>query len=178
MRSSTGWFLLKPSRILLALGCLFLLCLVPALAEETPGQQSEQQQSQPAVPSYTIDKGYVVPSLVNPGEPEAPKKLQRRGGARGGPLYHVSYGAKRTRKLIRGAHNVIFGWIEIPKTIMNETVMVDPLTGFVTGFVQGTAKGIERTGVGAVEILTFWHEWPREYRPLIEPEYVWGDLTD
>jgi hypothetical protein len=32
--------------------------------------------------------------------------------------------------------------------------------------------------VGVIEILTFWHEWPEEYGPIIEPEYVLDDFND
>lgn len=173
MQSPRGSSLSSIAWRLFVLGCLLLLSVLPALAQESSDQQAAQQ----TVPSYTLDKGYVVPTLVTPSETETPKRVKKYE-RRGSPVYPISQGAKRTRKLLRGIHNVLFGWVEVPKTIMTDVVMVDPLTGFVTGVVVGSAKTIERTGVGVVEILTFWHEWPREYRPIIEPEYVWGDLTD
>lgn len=130
--------------------------------------------------SFVFESEYAAPSVLQPiDEPSTTVDIQRySGGRNGGPLYFISRGASKTGKLFRGVHNVLFGWVEIPKTIMLDTAYVDPFTGFFTGLVHGSARTVERTGVGAVEILTFWHEWPYEYQPIIMPEYVWGDMPD
>lgn len=173
MHSFSRSLLCKASQILLILGGMLLIAASPSLA------QDETASPPPAAQSYTFEREYAVPSVVAPMPEAIPTKVEEYAAPEsGGPLYFASAGAPKTRKLFRGIHNVLFGWIEIPKTIMMDTVFIDPFTGFFSGLVNGTARTVERTGVGALEIVTFWHEWPYEYQPIIMPEYVWGDLTD
>jgi len=164
-----------------------LLCLLSlggaiavraAFAETSDDEAANASPTQSDIPSVTIDQGYTVPTMAPPPGADVPKKMKKYAVHQGGPYYHVSRPAKMTRKLWRGAHNVLFGWIEIPKTVMVDTAAVDPFTGLVTGVVIGAAKAVERTGVGAVEIVTFWHEWPKDFRPIIEPEFVMDDFRD
>jgi putative exosortase-associated protein (TIGR04073 family) len=56
-------------------------------------------------------------------------------------------------------------------------IKTDPFTGTVVGFVKGVGYGVVRTGVGVFEIVTFWSVWPRDFSPIVMPEYVVDDLV-
>jgi putative exosortase-associated protein (TIGR04073 family) len=138
----------------------------------------EEGASAPPVPSYTVQREYVVPTMVYPSEPDVLKKPPKEHSWNGGPYYDLSTGAQMTRKFVRGVDNVLLGWIEIPKNIIEKTAAVDPLTGTIAGFVDGFAKGVARTGVGFIEVFTFWSKYPGSYSPYIEPEFVLGEYAD
>jgi putative exosortase-associated protein (TIGR04073 family) len=155
----------------LAVGCLIALSLpAAAISDEAPSKSKLR--------SYTIQRGTVVPTSVIPVEPGKSAVVEKRRGGTGGPLRELSVVPKMTRKLWRGAHNTFLGWIELPKNILQETAMLDPFSGFLVGAVKGSAKTVERTGIGIVEVFTFWHDWPQEYGPIIEPEFVLDDFND
>ena len=69
------------------------------------------------------------------------------------------YIAKAPSQLLRGTHNVVFGWSDIVSDLFQPPIGIgtalSPLTGPVTA--------IARTGSGLVDILTFWipgfHGW-------------------
>jgi putative exosortase-associated protein (TIGR04073 family) len=94
-----------------------------------------------------------------------------------GPKYETSTAAMRTRKLIRGFGNLVFGFVEIPKNINEQVQLLDPFTGTFTGLYQGTKAAGKRMGVGIYEILTFPAPYPKDYRPIIEPEFVLMDAV-
>lgn len=76
-------------------------------------------------------------------------------------------------KLVRGLANVFTGFIEIPRNIFNTTQERNLLEGWTVGL----AKGVGYTGLrmlsGAYETVTFPFPVPRNYEPVIRPEYVW-----
>lgn len=82
-------------------------------------------------------------------------------------------------KLGRGIVNVLTGWVEIPKTIAKEWRRTDPFTGTVIGFFKGLGWGVARTLAGFYEVLSFPFPVPRNYEPVMQPEYilptVWGE---
>jgi putative exosortase-associated protein (TIGR04073 family) len=82
-------------------------------------------------------------------------------------------------KLGRGIVNVFTGWIEVPKNIAKEWRKTDPFTGTVLGFVKGLGWGFIRTFAGFYEIISFPFPVPRNYEPIMEPEFVlptvWGE---
>lgn len=61
-----------------------------------------------------------------------------------------------TRKLGRGISNVVFGWSELPVTVMkiNETEGNSAAAGY--GMVRGVGRSFARFGVGLYEVLL----WP------------------
>lgn len=87
--------------------------------------------------------------------------------------------SKALTKLGRGIVNVLTGWVEIPKNIATEWRRTDPFSGFVVGTIKGIGWTIGRTISGAYDIITFPVPVPKEYKPLMEPEYilpsVWGE---
>lgn len=158
----------------LVIAGLMVLAGIPALAHDAAPELAPPS-------SFVFESDYATPSVLEPTDDPSPTvNINEYSGGRnaGGSFNFFSKSASKTGKLFRGVHNVLFGWVEIPKTIMLDTAYVDPFTGFFTGLVHGTARTVERTGIGAVEVLTFWHEWPYEYQPIIMPEYVWGDMPD
>lgn len=76
-------------------------------------------------------------------------------------------------KGVRGAANIVTGWIEIPKQIY--------VTGRDTGWLRGTFIGplkgigmtVVRTVSGVGELCTFFVAYPGFYDPWIEPRFVW-----
>ncbi len=60
------------------------------------------------------------------------------------------------QKAERGFTNLVFGWTEIPKRIVDKTKEYNnPIKGFVLGTFQGTCKAFARTASGASELATF-----------------------
>ncbi|MCK5451470.1 MAG: exosortase system-associated protein, TIGR04073 family [Candidatus Omnitrophica bacterium] len=59
------------------------------------------------------------------------------------------------QKAERGFNNILFGWTEIPKRIVDETKASNPVKGLVLGLFQGTCKAFARTASGAADVITF-----------------------
>lgn len=82
-------------------------------------------------------------------------------------------------KLGRGVVNLLTGWVEIPKTVAKEWRRTDPFTGTVMGLVKGIVWAVARTFAGFYEIISFPFPVPRNYEPILEPEFVlptvWGE---
>lgn len=75
-------------------------------------------------------------------------------------------------KLGRGVANALTGWVELPKTIYSTSVEQNALTGMTLGLAKGAGMALVRTGSGIYEIATFPFPLPEDYRPILEPEYV------
>ena len=75
-------------------------------------------------------------------------------------------------KLGRGVANTLTGWVELPKNIYNTSVQANAFAGLTLGLAKGAGMTIVRTGAGLYEIATFPFPLPQDYRPLLEPEYV------
>lgn len=82
-------------------------------------------------------------------------------------------------KLGRGIVNVLTGWVEIPKNIAHEWRETEPFTGTIIGLIKGIGWTFARTFAGVYEIISFPFPVPRDYQPLMRPEFVlpsvWGD---
>ncbi len=75
-------------------------------------------------------------------------------------------------KLGRGVANTLTGWVELPKNIHQTSVEDNVLSGITLGLAKGVGMTIVRTGAGIYEIATFPFPLPQDYRPILEPEYV------
>lgn len=75
-------------------------------------------------------------------------------------------------KLGRGVANTLTGWVELPKNIYNVSVEENALAGVTLGLAKGAGMTIVRTGAGLYEIATFPFPLPQDYKPILEPEYV------
>ena len=75
-------------------------------------------------------------------------------------------------KLGRGVANTLTGWVELPKDIYNTSVEDNAFAGMTLGLAKGAGMTLVRTGAGIYEIATFPFPLPEDYRPILEPEYV------
>ena len=65
-------------------------------------------------------------------------------------------------KLGRGFVNVVTGWVEI---------------GLTWGLIRGLGYGFVRTAAGFYDVLTFPVPQPPDFKPVIQPEYIFVDET-
>lgn len=75
-------------------------------------------------------------------------------------------------KLGRGVANTLTGWVELPKNIYNTSVQDNAFAGITLGLAKGAGMTLVRTGAGIYEIATFPFPLPSDYKPILEPEYV------
>ncbi len=76
-------------------------------------------------------------------------------------------------KGVRGATNIVTGWLEIPKQIYVTGQETTWLRGAVIGPVKGIGMTFVRTLAGVGELATFFVAYPGFYEPWFEPSYVW-----
>jgi putative exosortase-associated protein (TIGR04073 family) len=76
-------------------------------------------------------------------------------------------------KGVRGAANILTGWVELPKQIYVTGERDGWLRGSVIGPFKGIGMTIVRTVSGAGELVTFFLAYPGFYDPWIEPRFVW-----
>ncbi|MDD5439280.1 MAG: exosortase system-associated protein, TIGR04073 family [Candidatus Omnitrophica bacterium] len=90
------------------------------------------------------------------------------------PLAPASNPAKDYRHQIgnkaeRGVTNVLFGWTEIPKRVVDITKESrNPIWGLAAGVYQGTGKAFARTTSGLCDVATCGFK-PGE-KPLVQPD--------
>ena len=66
-----------------------------------------------------------------------------------------SYRLQVGEKAARGTKNVLFGWTEVPKRVVDLTKETNnPIWGVLAGTFQGTLKAVARTISGASDIVT------------------------
>ncbi len=75
-------------------------------------------------------------------------------------------------KLGRGVANTLTGWVELPKNIYSTSVEDNAFAGMTLGLAKGAGMTLVRTGAGIYEIATFPFPLPEDFRPILEPEYV------
>ena len=77
-------------------------------------------------------------------------------------------------KLERGAVNTTTGWLELGHQPMLEVQHSDqPVLGVFLGFGKGILAGLQRTGYGLSDALSF--PLAPHDRPLLEPETLFKD---
>lgn len=80
------------------------------------------------------------------------------------------------KKLGRGIVNVATGWVELPKNIYDTSVETNnPLMGITYGTLKGVGMAVVRTGAGAYDVTTFLFPIPADYKPILEPEFVFEE---
>ena len=83
---------------------------------------------------------------------------------------------KMGKKLGRGLVNGVTGWIELPKNIYDTSVETNnPLMGITYGTLKGVGMTVVRTGAGVYDVATFLFPLPEDYKPLLEPEFVFEE---
>ena len=91
------------------------------------------------------------------------------------PTDRVDYGTGVGKKLGRGISNVAFGWLEIPKGIQDVGEKNNFIAAITWGPVYGIGKAAVRTVAGAYEVVTFPVPLPKDFQPLVQPEFMLGD---
>lgn len=76
------------------------------------------------------------------------------------------------RKLLRGFVNVLTGWVELPKRIHETSEASGAGAGFTFGLARGLGYAFIRTIGGVYEVVTFPFPAPRNYRPVMRPEFI------
>ena len=85
-----------------------------------------------------------------------------------------TYVAGALRKLGRGISNIVTSPIELPRKIERVGSQDGWVAGATIGVLQGAWRTLLRAGAGVYETLTFFIEAPEGFRPVIQPEFVFG----
>lgn len=145
-----------------------------AAATKAPSRDLENT----SVRVYEIDQKSVAPTTVPDPKSDLRRIAVESRAHSGAPLSEGNKVTQMSGKMWRGMNNIVFGWVEIPKTLIVESIETNPFSGLMKGVTIGTTKGFERTYIGALEVVTFWHNWPKDYAPIIEPAHVLDDVTN
>lgn len=97
--------------------------------------------------------------------------------ARGGFAFPPIFSRNALGKLARGFVNTVTGWVEIPKRMHETTVTSGVGAGLTFGLLRGVGYGFVRTLAGVYEVVTFPFPAPPDYRPVMQPEYVFTSDT-
>ena len=81
---------------------------------------------------------------------------------------------KSLRKLGRGVTNVLTFPLELIRTPEKVGRADGALAGASVGLAQGLFRAVQRAGVGIFEVVTFYAEVPKDYAPLMQPEFVYA----
>ena len=85
------------------------------------------------------------------------------------------YAQDPIKKLGRGLANTVTGMVELPYKIQEVHEESGPVAAATYGVLKGVTDGIYRTLIGVYETVTFLIPFPKNYAPIIEPEFVLGD---
>ncbi len=85
-----------------------------------------------------------------------------------------------SRKLFRGAVNILTAPIEVPKQaraywIKGATITPHILAWIASGTVWGVVQTVKRAGSGVWDVVTFPFDKPEGREPLLKPDYVFQE---
>jgi len=84
------------------------------------------------------------------------------------------YGKRFLDKAGHGVSNLLLGWSEIPKNMINISSDTNFLSGITWGLVRGVVHGVGRTVVGAGELISS----PIPTNEYVTPAFVWDRLSE
>ena len=87
----------------------------------------------------------------------------------------AGYAQSMAKKLNRGLTNILTGWFEIPNNMGDAFSKNNFASAFFIGLPKGCGMTIVRTGAGIYDTATFMLPFPKDYKPLLEPEFAFGD---
>ena len=98
---------------------------------------------------------------------------------RSAPIYvghdlPTTYGGQIGLKLGSALGNIFGGWLEIPKSMINENNRYNWAVGLFGGGFKGTVNGVGRLMFGLSDLVTF----PLPTRPVASPIFVWDDFDE
>lgn len=96
----------------------------------------------------------------------APVRAEENGG---------SYVDGALRKLGRGIANVATCPAELIRTSELTGRKDGALAGLTVGLVKGVWRTVVRGATGVFEVVTFYAEIPKDFAPLMKPEFVWAN---
>lgn len=79
-----------------------------------------------------------------------------------------------TSKASQGTANIVTGFIEIPKNIVNLSHDQNIFVGITWGILRGAIHAVSRTLVGGAELITS----PFATEEFISPAYVWERFSE
>jgi putative exosortase-associated protein (TIGR04073 family) len=85
-----------------------------------------------------------------------------------------NYPSQFGSKVSQGLANVTTGFIEIPKNIVNISHEQNFFVGITWGLLRGVWEGVNRTVVGAVELISS----PIPTTDFLTPPYVWERFSE
>lgn len=149
----------KAVSVLLAIFVIFMTPNFIALADVGPSEPEEKPAPAPAP----------APVVAQPAQSQVTSMTSTVT-----TTYETS-GRQYTAgdKLARGLANVLASPLELPRNVQNMTEDQGVLVGWTGGMAQGIGMTALRIIVGAYEIITFPIPFPEDYKPVIEPEFVW-----
>lgn len=117
----------------------------------------------------------VYPSAVLADELYQPQYQQTKQHYQQQPRQR-SYGEKVGDKAKNGITNVATSWLEVPKSIINDTNAEGSniVFGIVGGTIEGTLHGLSRLTSGVADLVTA----PLATKPIINPQYIWEDFDE
>lgn len=87
----------------------------------------------------------------------------------------AGYAQSMGKKLDRGLTNIVTGWFEIPHNMYNAFSKHDYVSAFFIGLPKGLWMTVVRTGAGVYDTATFPIPFPKDYKPVLEPEFIFTD---
>lgn len=85
------------------------------------------------------------------------------------PKEKESYGTTVGKKVGSAFSNIVFGFLEVPKNIVNTTNDINLAAGLTLGVAKGALHMGGRAIVGLVDLVSF----PAPTEPLTTPQFVW-----
>ena len=87
----------------------------------------------------------------------------------------ASYWDGSLRKLGRGIANVVTCPLELIRTPQAENYHNGYVEAMSVGLLRGAWRTIQRGVVGVFEIVTFYAEIPKQFEPIMSPEFVFSN---
>lgn len=84
----------------------------------------------------------------------------------------AGYAQDMGKKLFRGVINIASGWVELPKNVYVIGMEQNFASGMVIGVPKGILMAVVRTAAGIYDTLTFPIAFPKDYKPVLKPEFV------
>ncbi|MSR77801.1 MAG: exosortase system-associated protein, TIGR04073 family [Candidatus Omnitrophica bacterium] len=81
------------------------------------------------------------------------------------------------RKLERGATNIALSPIELVNAFVRQRPEEHVPPNWAVGIFYGSIFMVERIGVGVYEVVTFPMALPKNYKPILQPEFEWGHFV-